>query len=227
MYGLYRTLVWCVILIDDSSETLSGQPLGACRREKWYRDVPFTNLRMEWQALSKARNNADDRLASRPKGSQLRPGYCVAMLEKGKPFPAHCALSPGLSWLLESSISMTHHTSPDNYVNPTGITYPFPAKGRDLPEGVYWHITGHSNGSLRCDMSATRFNEDTGGWTISHPASAGFEGDANRLIWNVPVYAPADGLILGCWRAALDGDDPAEAGCGKEPADPSVVSYTV
>ncbi len=44
-------VVWCFILIDDYSETLSGQPLGACRR-----DVPFTDLRMEWQALSKARN---------------------------------------------------------------------------------------------------------------------------------------------------------------------------
>jgi hypothetical protein len=45
-FGLYcLILVWCFILIDDDSETLSGQPLGACRRE--------------WQALSKARNNAD------------------------------------------------------------------------------------------------------------------------------------------------------------------------
>jgi hypothetical protein len=35
------------------------------------------------------------------------------MLEKGEPFPAHCALSPGLSRLLSSSICMKHHTSPD------------------------------------------------------------------------------------------------------------------
>jgi hypothetical protein len=33
------------------------------------------------------------------------------MLEKGEPFPAHCALSPGLSRLLSSSICMKHHTS--------------------------------------------------------------------------------------------------------------------
>jgi hypothetical protein len=32
---------------DKQGETLSGQPLGACRRE--------------WRALSKARNNADGR----------------------------------------------------------------------------------------------------------------------------------------------------------------------
>jgi hypothetical protein len=51
-------LVWCFILIDDDSETLSGQPLSACHRE--------------WQALSKARNNADGRLASYPEGGPLR-----------------------------------------------------------------------------------------------------------------------------------------------------------
>lgn len=112
---------------------------------------------------------------------------------------------------------------PSEFHNPTGITYPFPSRGQDLPEGVYWHVTGHDNGSLRRDMSATRFNDSTGQWTTSHPASAGFEGDANRLIWNVPVYAPADGLILGCWSEALDGDDPAEAGCGDNPADPSAL----
>jgi hypothetical protein len=32
------------------------------------------------------------------------------MLEKGEPFPAHCALAPGLSRLLSSSICMKHHT---------------------------------------------------------------------------------------------------------------------
>ncbi|MEJ2609955.1 MAG: hypothetical protein P8179_07625 [Candidatus Thiodiazotropha sp.] len=39
--------MWCFIQIDDDSETLSGQPLGARRREEWHRDVPFTDLRME------------------------------------------------------------------------------------------------------------------------------------------------------------------------------------
>lgn len=112
-------------------------------------------------------------------------------------------------------------TTATGFVNPTDIAYPFPSKGRNLPEGVYWQITGHDNGSKRRDMSATRFDSGTGKWTRSHPASAGFEGDANSLIWNVPVYAPADGIVIGCWRVALDGDDPAEAGCGDNPADPT------
>jgi hypothetical protein len=76
-------------------------------------DVPFTDRRMEWQALFKERNNADGRLASfkernnadgrlasRPKGSPLRPGSCIAMLDKGLPLPAHWAFTPGLSGLL-------------------------------------------------------------------------------------------------------------------------------
>ncbi len=70
-------------MFDDDSEALSGEPLGALHRQ--------------WQALSKERNvpkevplgyNADGRLASRPKGSPLRPGSCVAMLDKGLPLPA-------------------------------------------------------------------------------------------------------------------------------------------
>jgi hypothetical protein len=38
---LSTKLVWCFILIDDDSETLSGQPLGACRQ--W----PFKVYRRE------------------------------------------------------------------------------------------------------------------------------------------------------------------------------------
>jgi hypothetical protein len=72
-------------------------------------DVAFTDRRMEWHAHFKERNNADGRLASRPKGSPLRPGPCVAKLNKGLPLPAHCApkevplgcaLTPALSGLL-------------------------------------------------------------------------------------------------------------------------------
>ena len=40
-----QPLVWCPILFDDFSATRSHQPLGALRREKWYRDVPFTDLK--------------------------------------------------------------------------------------------------------------------------------------------------------------------------------------
>lgn len=92
-------------------------------------------------------------------------------------------------------------------------TYPFPAKGRDLDPGVYWQVTGHSSGHKR-DMNATRFNAATGKWTANRANSAGLSDDEKRLIWNTPVYAPASGIVLTCWRNAPDGYDPGEAGCG-------------
>ncbi|MGR3792397.1 M23 family metallopeptidase [Vannielia sp. SX4] len=102
----------------------------------------------------------------------------------------------------------------DSFVNPSARSYPFPAKGRDLPEGVYWRATGHGNASRKRDMSAARFDPDSGNWTWRYPASSGLSGDERSLIWNVPLYAPMSGLVVGCWNAAVDGTDPLEANCG-------------
>ncbi|GAA4941474.1 hypothetical protein GCM10025791_19910 [Halioxenophilus aromaticivorans] len=109
-----------------------------------------------------------------------------------------------------------------HYVNPGAISYPFPSRGQDLPQDVYWQATGHGNGSNKRDLNGVRFNSSTNKWTSKLPARDGLEGDARRLIWDVPVYAPADGIVLSCWRVALDGDDPAEDGCGNNPANPNV-----
>jgi hypothetical protein len=97
MYRIRMSLVWCFILIDDDSETLSGQPLGACRRE--------------WQALSKARDNADGRLVSCPEGGPLRPGVKAHCAGNGVPLSSIAAQDSGLSGPLSSSMSMKHHTS--------------------------------------------------------------------------------------------------------------------
>jgi hypothetical protein len=113
------------MLIDDDSETLSGQPLGACRRE--------------WQALSKARNNADGRLASCPEGGPLRPESCVAMLDKGAPLPAHRALTPGLSGPLSSSISMRHHTSVVSHIQLQRDGSRYSDKRFSQPKGAQEH----------------------------------------------------------------------------------------
>lgn len=93
--------------------------------------------------------------------------------------------------------------------------YPFPAKRDDLDVGSYWQVTGHSNGHKR-DLSATRFNPESGSWTSNHPASEGLSGDARKLIWDTPVYAPASGVVLTCWRNAPDGYDIGEIGCGDD-----------
>jgi hypothetical protein len=99
------------------------------------------------------------------------------------------------------------------FETPTVRTYPFPAKGRDLDAGVFWQVTGHSSGHKR-DLSGTRFDAASGKWTANRANTAGLSSDERRLIWNMPVYAPATGIVLTCWRNAPDGDDPGEAGCG-------------
>lgn len=109
---------------------------------------------------------------------------------------------------------------PPEFHNPSARSYPFPAKGKDLPDGVYWRVTGHDAPSTHRDMSAARFDASSGTWSGVYPSSTGLSGDARALIWNVPVYAPAAGLVLGCWRVAKDGDDPLEANCGDGAAGP-------
>jgi hypothetical protein len=103
-------------------------------------------------------------------------------------------------------------------------TYPFPARGRDLDPGVFWQVTGHSSGHKR-DLTATRFNQATGKWTANRANSAGLSNEEKRLIWDMPVYAPASGIVLTCWRNAPDGDDPGESGCGKN-GDPNSLCRT-
>jgi len=44
-------------------------------------------------ANSKEHNNADDGFLAGPKGASQMGQYCVAVLEKGMPFPADCALA--------------------------------------------------------------------------------------------------------------------------------------
>ena len=100
---------------------------------------------------------------------------------------------------------------------PAARSYPFPGRREDLEDGVYWHVTGHANGHKR-DLSATRFDAATGRWTRSRPAGFDPDGDVRSLIWDMPVYAPASGIILTCWRNVLDGDDPGDDGCGDDPA---------
>ena len=77
--------------IDGFSESGSGWPQGAPRRE--------------WSTLAKRRNTADERFPARPKGATQMIQYGVAVLEKGLPFPADCALSWIIWVALNPSIS--------------------------------------------------------------------------------------------------------------------------
>ena len=65
--------------IDMFSGSGSGWTQGAVRRE--------------WRVLAKRRNAAGDRFPTRPQGATQRRQYGVAVLDKGAPFSADCALS--------------------------------------------------------------------------------------------------------------------------------------
>lgn len=90
--------------------------------------------------------------------------------------------------------------------------YPFFSRRDDLDEGVYWRITGHSSGERR-DISAVRFNSDTGAWTSNKPDTS-LSLPEKRLAYGLPVRSISDGVVLTCWRNAPDGDDPGRDGCG-------------
>ena len=100
-----RRLVWCPILQQEISVSRNSPMQGVLRRE--------------WRALFKEDNAAEGCFSTRPKGSPQISQSCVAVLDKGLPLPANCALYPkgtsfGASWeiwgLLISYCSIGHHT---------------------------------------------------------------------------------------------------------------------
>ena len=72
----------------------------------------------------------------------------------------------------------------------------FPARASDLPDGAYWNMSGDHGGSNARDLNVAR--PSGGGWT--HLDSNGGSQNADTLIFGMPLYAPADGEIVSCWR---------------------------
>ncbi|WP_211314845.1 PaaI family thioesterase [Thioalbus denitrificans] len=80
MYGL-----WCTV-----------SPLAALSASLWLVRCKARSRR-NGRSLSRERNAADVRPAARPKGAPQERQCCVAVLAKGAPLPADCAL-PWRSW---------------------------------------------------------------------------------------------------------------------------------
>ncbi len=74
-------------------------------------------LRREWHALFKQDNAAEGCFSARPKGSPQIPQSYVAVLDKGLPLPANCALSWEIWGLLISCCSIGHYTSVVLHIN--------------------------------------------------------------------------------------------------------------
>jgi murein DD-endopeptidase MepM/ murein hydrolase activator NlpD len=102
-----------------------------------------------------------------------------------------------------------------------GGAYLFPGSRSDLPDGWYWadnqrHTLGsnHRNSTtqrLAYDFGVRRWNGKQ--WRTLHPGKDNSRNE-HFLIWDMPVYAMADGWILRCNRTIDDLQPGDDAGTG-------------
>ena len=114
------------------------------------------------------------------------------------------------------SRSLTEFTS-----GVAGGAYGFPGARTDLPDDWYWTDNqSHAYGSnhrnsltqrLAYDFGVRRWNGKA--WTTLHSGKSGSKND-HHLIWEMPVYAMADGWILRCYRTIDDLDPGDSSGSG-------------
>jgi hypothetical protein len=102
-----------------------------------------------------------------------------------------------------------------------GGAYLFPGSRSDLPDGWYWADNQrHTLGSNHRNSTTQRFAYDFGvrrwngkAWTSRHPGKDGSRNE-HYLIWDMPIYAMADGWILRCNRTIDDLQPGDDAGTG-------------
>jgi hypothetical protein len=83
-------------------------------------------------------------------------------------------------------------------------TVTFPSRSSDLAGDSYWTVAEFSEGCCTMDFNVRRWNGSR--W-------AGGTGSAQNnqdYDWNLPLYAPANGVIASCWRNFPD--DPTPSG---------------
>jgi hypothetical protein len=94
---------------------------------------------------------------------------------------------------------MAHRNAP-----PAG-SYFYPAKADDLDDGEFW--SGQSSGAgshhrtdidefYAYDVGVVRYDSNSSAWTNLHPNTSG-QNNTDYLCWGKPIYAMADGVVLG------------------------------
>lgn len=81
-------------------------------------------------------------------------------------------------------------------------TITFPGRSSDLADNSYWTVAEFSEGCCTIDFNVRRWSGSV--W-------AGGSGTAQNnqdYTWNVPLYAPANGVIASCWRNFPDDPQP-------------------
>ena len=94
-------------------------------------------------------------------------------------------------------------------------TITFPARSSNLAGDSYWTVSEFSEGCCTLDLNVRRWNGSN--WV------GGATGNENSddYTWNVPLYAPANGVIAACWRNIPN--NPKQGGSNKHPDYPSKI----
>lgn len=93
--------------------------------------------------------------------------------------------------------------------------YFFPSSAHDLGRGQYWVVDEFSEGANILDVKVKRWDETDRGWTRRKEGISASEYEKaptndKHLTFGVPLYAPADGEIISCWRNSPDNPVPGE-----------------
>ena len=81
-------------------------------------------------------------------------------------------------------------------------TISFPARAFDIPNDAYWTVTEFSEGDAIMDLNVQRWDDN------SWEGASGSSTNEQNYDWNVPIYAPASGVIASCWRNFPDYPNP-------------------
>jgi len=73
-------------------------------------------------------------------------------------------------------------------------TISFPGRLSDAPDTAEWSVAEFSEGCCTMDFNVRRW--ENGGWR----SSSGGGANTADYDWEVPLYAPANGVIISCWR---------------------------
>lgn len=83
-------------------------------------------------------------------------------------------------------------------------TITFPSRSSDLANDSYWTVQEYSEGCCTLDLNVQRW--DGSQWRGGDPGGR----NEDDYTWNVPLYAPANGVIASCWRNFPDNPRPGE-----------------
>ena len=138
------------------------------------------------------------------------------------PAPAQIRMSltaNGFSDPVAVTMPLKAHLSPV-----PGGSYEFPAMARDFRAGEYWSGRGEAHASagdgsqlFAYDMGVMAFDKTSKAWTSLLPGKDGSQNSHYR-IWGKPIYAMADGTVIG-----FKNDMPSNTTMGEQKPTPNPV----